>query len=149
MYCKGVTYIDDILITRGSEEDHLKTLALMLARLDNVGIQLRKSKYEFMQDFVTYLGHRIDQHDLHPLKEKFQAVQEAPAPKNITVLKSYVGLLTYYSKFIPNMATTLAPLHKLLWNKECWRCTSRRKRHFKLPKLCLLPQNCLCISTLS
>ena len=56
-----VVYIDDILITGGSKEDHLKTLALVLAQLDNVGIQLRKSKCEFMQESVTYLGHRIDE----------------------------------------------------------------------------------------
>ena len=76
-----VAYIDDILITGGSEEDRLKTLALVLARLDNVGIQLRKSKCEFKKVSVTYLGHQIDQHGLHPLKEKVQAVQEAPASK--------------------------------------------------------------------
>ena len=67
------------------------------------------SMCEFMQESVTYLGHRIDWHGLHPLKEKLQVVQEAPALKNITELKSYLGLMTYYySKFIPNMATTLA-----------------------------------------
>ena len=79
-----IVYIDGILITGGSEQDHLKTLALVLVQLDNVGIQLRKSKCKFMQESVTYLGHRIDQYGLHPLKEKVQAVQEAPAPKNIT-----------------------------------------------------------------
>ena len=89
-----VVYINNILIAGGSEEDHLKTLALVLARLDNVGIQLRKSKCKFIQESVTYLGHRIDQHGVHPLKEKVQAVQEAPAPKNITELKSYLSLLT-------------------------------------------------------
>ena len=67
-----IVYIDDILITGGSEEDHLKTLALalVLARLDNVGIQLRKSKCEFMKESVTHLGHRIDQHGLHPLERE-------------------------------------------------------------------------------
>ena len=72
-----------------------------------------------MKESVTYLGHQIDQHGLHPFKEKVQAVQEAPAPKNITELKSYLGLLTYYSKFIPNMATALAPLYQLLRKEEC------------------------------
>ena len=134
-----VVYIDDILIIGGSEEDHLKNLALalVLARLDNVGIQLRKSKCEFMKESVTHLGHRIDQHGLHPLKEKVQAVQEAPAPKNITELKSYLGLLTYYSKFIPNMATALAPLYKLLRKEECWRWTYTEKKAFQASKTLL------------
>ena len=87
-----------------------------------------------MQESVIYLGHRIDQHGLHPLKEKVQAVQEAPAPKNITELKSYLGLLTYYSKYIPNMATALAPLYKLLRKEECWRWTYTEKKTFQASK---------------
>ena len=129
-----VVYIDNILITGGSEEDHLKTLALVLARLDNVGIQLCKTKCEFMKECGTYLGHRIDQHGLHPLKEKVQAVQQAPAPKNITELKSYLGLLTYYSKFKPNMAMALAPLYELLQKEECWRWTYTENKAFQASK---------------
>ena len=89
-----------------------------------------------MQESVTYLGHRIDQHGLHPLKEKVQAVQEAPAPKNIAELKSYLGLFTYYSKFIPNMATALA-LYKLLRKEECWRWTFTEKKAFQASKISL------------
>ena len=63
---------------------------------------------------VSYLGHLIDQVGLHPLQEKVKAVKEAPSPKIVSELKSYLGLLTYYSKFLPNMADVLAPLYKLL-----------------------------------
>ena len=57
----------------------------MLARWDNVGIQVRKSNCEYMQKSVTHLRHWIDQHGIHPLKKKVRAVQEAPAPKNMLV----------------------------------------------------------------
>ena len=65
-----------------------------------------KSKCRFLAPSVIHLGHMID-----PLKEKFQDV---PSPKNVSELKSYLGLLKYYSKFLPNMAEVLAPLYKLL-----------------------------------
>uniref|UniRef100_A0A1X7VEW4 Reverse transcriptase domain-containing protein n=1 Tax=Amphimedon queenslandica TaxID=400682 RepID=A0A1X7VEW4_AMPQE len=63
---------------------------------------------------VQYLGHVIDAHGLHPAKAKIRAIKEAPAPFNVFELKSFLGLLTYYHKFLPDIATTLAPLHSLL-----------------------------------
>ena len=62
---------------------------------------------------IKYLGYRIDSEGLHPLKalkEKVSAITEAPAPKNVAELKAYLGLLTYYSKFLPNRSTALGPL---------------------------------------
>ena len=55
------------------------------------------------------VGHKIDQQGLHPLKEKkVRAVQDAPSPKSVTELKSYPVFLTYYRKFLPNIADVLA-----------------------------------------
>ena len=54
---------------------------------------------------------------------KVQAVNDAPSPRNTTELKSYLGLLTYYSKFIPNMSTTLAPVNRLLSKDVEWKWT--------------------------
>ena len=65
-----------------------------------------------MADSVTYLGHRIDADGLHPVLKKLEAVKRAPKPCNVSELKSYLGLLTYYGKFLPNLATILAPLYK-------------------------------------
>jgi len=66
-----------------------------------------------MAPAVTYLGHKTDAQGLHPMPEKVKAMQEAPKPHNVTELKSYLGLLSYYSKFLPNQSTVLAPLHKV------------------------------------
>ena len=67
-----------------------------------------------MAPTVTYLGHVIDSEGLHPIVEKVKAVEGAPEPQDIHQLKSYLGLLTYYGKFLPNMAMVLAPLYQLL-----------------------------------
>lgn len=56
----------------------------------------------------------IDEYGVHPVEEKVQAIKDAPPPSNVSELKSYLGLITYYSKFLPNKSDVLAPLHTLL-----------------------------------
>ena len=67
-----------------------------------------------MAPSVTYLGHQVDKDGIHPLTEKVQAVQKVPEPKNVTELKAYLGLLSYYWRFMPNLAHMKAPLYHLL-----------------------------------
>ena len=60
---------------------------------------------------VEYLGYTIDQHSIYPSGTKVDAVNAAPKPRNV---RSYLSLLTYYGKFLPNVSTVLAPLYQLL-----------------------------------
>ena len=102
-------YLDDILITGKSEDDHLLILKKVFARLSEAGLRIKLAKCDFMKPSITYLGHKIDQTGLHPLAEKVEAIHKAPTPKSVQQLKSYLGLLTYYSKFLPYMSSTLFP----------------------------------------
>ena len=128
---KVSVYIDDILITGENEEEHLKILAQVLSKLEQAGLRVQKPKCKFMAPSVIYLGHMIDQYGLRPLKEKIEAIQNAPAPKNVSELRSYLGLLSYYSKFLPNMAQVLAPLYKLLQKDVQWRWANKEKKAFQ------------------
>ena len=87
-----------------------------------------------MAPSVVYLGHRIDAQGLHPLAEKVKAIQEAPKPNNVSELKAYLGLLSYYSKFLPNLSTTLAPLYSLLRASTRWHWTAEQEEAFKASK---------------
>ena len=109
-----VVYIDDILITGATEQEHLQALEEMLSRLEKAGLCTRKCKCRFMVPSVDYLGYRINKEGLHPQPDKAKAIKEAPNPTSVTELKAYLGLLTYYSKFLPNLSTTLAPLYALM-----------------------------------
>ena len=120
-----VVYIDDILITGATEQEHLQTLEEVLSRLEKAGLHARKCKCRFMVPSVDYLGYRIDKEGLHPLPDKVKAIKEAPDPTSVTELKAYLGLLTYYSKFLPNLSTTLAPLYALLQKDYPWRWRGR------------------------
>ena len=123
-------YIDDILITGESEAEHLQSLEEVLRRLQTAGLRVKKHKCQFMMPSVTYLGHVIDAQGLRPLPEKIQAIQQAPTPRNINELKSYLGLLTYYGKFLPNLATLLAPLYQLLGKDVEWVWSSAQEKAF-------------------
>ena len=99
----------------------MKLLDEVLRRLEQHGIKLRKSKCVFLQPYVEYLGHGVDKEGIHPLPEKVEAaIRNAPVPIDVSQLKSYLGLLNYYAKFIPNLSTTLQPLYELLQQRKPW-----------------------------
>ena len=136
-------YLDDILISGETEAAHLQSLGEVLKRLARAGLRVKKHKCEFMVPSVTYLGHIIDAQGLHPLPDKVEAIQQAPAPRNVTELKSYLGLLTYYGKFLPNLATRLASLYRLLSKDVPWRWTDQHAKAFDDSKKLLLSANLL------
>ena len=80
------------------------------------------------------VGYWINKVGLHPLQEKVMVVKEAPNPQNTSELKSYLGLLTYYSKFLPNMDNTIALLYWLLRKDMHWKWTEVEKKASKAPK---------------
>ena len=107
-------YIDDILVTGANDNKHLRNLEEVLARLMKHGIRVKSSKCTFFQDSVEYLGHKITSNVLHTTTKKVDPAKLVPAPKNLWELRSFLGLLHYYGKFIPNLATLIHPLNSLL-----------------------------------
>ncbi len=60
-------------------------------------LRVKKEKCLFLASSIVFLGHKIDAGGLHPLQDKIEAIEAAPIPSNVTELKAYLGLLTYYS----------------------------------------------------
>ena len=131
---KVVYYLDDILITGSTEEEHLHNLEAVLKRLSRYGIRAKRAKCSFMAPAVEYLGHRIDASGLHTTDEKVRAIVQAPAPENVHELRAFLGLLHYYGKFIPDLATLLHPLNKLLKRGEPWVWSESCKVAFQTAK---------------
>ena len=132
-----VVYIDDVLVTGSNKQEHLQNLRRVMERLESAGVTLKASKCVFLAPSVEYLGHIIDQHGLHPSNEKIRAIQEAPEPKNTTELKLFLGLLNYYAKFLPNLATFLAPFYSLLHKDTKWSWTTEHVTTFRKAKMLL------------
>ena len=136
-------YLDDILVTGASETDHLRNLAEVLQRLSSAGMRLKRSKCRFMLPEVEYLGHRISKNGLHPTKEKVRAISDAPMPTNVTQLKSFLGIVNYYSKFLPSLSSTLAPLYRLLQKRTRWSWGPDQIKAFVEAKSVLTSQSLL------
>lgn len=127
-------YIDDILVSSADEEGHLQILEEVFTRLEKHGFKLKLEKCEFLMPHIEYLGHVVSKEGIHPVPSKVEAIVNAPAPANVKQLRSFLGLINYYGKFIPNLSTLLHPLNALLrigrkwyWSPECAQAFQRAK----------------------
>ncbi|XP_055842563.1 uncharacterized protein K02A2.6-like [Episyrphus balteatus] len=124
---KGVAaYLDDIIISGSSWEEHLQSLHEVLKRLFDYGFRVKIQKCSFFASQIKYLGHIIDKNGLQPDQAKINKIQNMPAPQNLTQLRSFLGAVNYYGKFVKEMRQIRSPLDKLLqaevefkWSKSC------------------------------
>ena len=118
----GVTcYLDDILIAT-DRASHLSQVAKVLERLRSYGVHVKREKCSFMTSSVTYLGHTVNAKGIQPTAEKVQAIRDMRAPKDLHELRVLLGMVNYYGKFLPDLATLLSPWYNLLTKeaKFCW-----------------------------
>ena len=127
-----IVLMDDILISGKDNNDHLANLEAVLTKLSAAGLRLRHRKCFFMVLEVTYCGYIINGSSIKPVAAKVEAIQNAPAPGNVTQLRAFLGMLNYYHRFLPDIATVLKPLHKLRHGvgRLNSRGYSRLLRHF-------------------
>ena len=76
----------------------------------------------------------IDKDGLHPTQEKVHAIKEAPSPRNVEELRSFLGLINYYGKFLPNLTAKLSPLYVLLNKKQQWEWSTAQDVAFQVAK---------------
>ena len=122
------------MVTGPNKEEHLKNLDKVMDRLKFAGVTLKQPKCIFLAPYVECLGHIIDKDGLHPVPEKVQAIQDAPKLRNLSELKSFLGLIIYYSKFMSNLAMFLSPLYRLMQKDVKWSWTKEHSEPFKQAK---------------
>ena len=129
-----VCYIDDILVSSEDEASHFQLLGKVFTRLEQHGFRLKQEKGKFLLQVVEYLGHRISGDGIQPLLNKVDTIVKAPIPQNVQQLRSFLGLINYYGKFIPDLSTLLQPLNTLLHTGTQWTFDSKCKNAFKEAK---------------
>ena len=115
-----------MLVFSQTEEQHVHHLQQVFQRLQGAALTLRGSKYHIGVSKVCYLGHIFDYNGMHPDPCKVSCVQDWPTPTNATTLKQFLGLASYYRRYIEKFADIAAPLHNLTkkdisfsWSPEC------------------------------
>ncbi|XP_028164865.1 uncharacterized protein K02A2.6-like [Ostrinia furnacalis] len=121
-------FFDDIALQGATYIQLLQRIRRVFQKLQQCGLHLNRKKCQFMQKSVNYLGHVIDEKGLHPTQEKVNDIKNSPCPTDTSSLRTFLGMINYYQQFIPNLASKLNPLYKLLhkdtkfvWTKECNR----------------------------
>ncbi|GBG73381.1 hypothetical protein CBR_g16095 [Chara braunii] len=108
-----LVYLDDILIYSRTLEDHLGHFRRVLETLCCAKYKANRDKCEFVRQELEYLGHFVTPEGISPLSDKIQAIQEWPEPRNVTDVRSFLGLAGYYQCFINGYSRIAAHLTKL------------------------------------
>ena len=107
-------YIDDLLVASRNPEEHKQHLHIVFERLKKYGIIINPQKCEFGVPSLQFLGHQVDSSGIHPLEEKVQVIRDFPRPTTPRQLRTFLGLVNFYHRFIPKAAQILHPLNTLL-----------------------------------
>ena len=119
-------YLDAVLVFSETMEDHLTHLSRVVERITEAGLKLKPVKCQFIRQEVDYLGHIITANGLLPSPKHVKAVLHFAMPTSVRETQQFLGLVSYYRRFIPGFAKTARPLPELTrkyvpfqWNASC------------------------------
>ncbi|XP_055331222.1 uncharacterized protein K02A2.6-like [Paramacrobiotus metropolitanus] len=133
--CEGVpVYIDDIIVTGKTDEEHQRNLEAVLERLEKYGLRVKLSKCRFMQESVEYLGFVVDRRGGHISQDRVKALVDMKMPTNVSDLRAYLGMVNHYAKFVPNLSAECSQFHCLLKSGAPWEWTTECAKQFQALK---------------
>ena len=125
-----IIYLDDIIVFSQTPEEHVHRLRAVFNKLKAASLKLKPSKNDFFKKEIKYLGHVVSKEGVSTDLDKIKAVTEWPQPTTVMEVRSFLGFVSYYSRFIPKFSKVANPLNKLLQNLE-W--TPSQKKKIKVP----------------
>lgn len=130
-----LVYLDDIIVFSSDLEEHFRRMELLFQRLAAAGLKLKPSKCHLLQREVLFLGHRVNAQGISTDADKINLVDKWPVPRNLKELRSFLGLCSYYRKYVRDFARTAEPLHALTrkgrryeWTEECHQAFEQLQR---------------------
>ena len=133
-------YLDDVLVASSSEVEHLEHLRYLFTRLDQHGLIINPAKCLFGLPSIHFLGHLINKDGAAPLPSKVEAVSAFPRPHTARALREFLGMVTFYHRFIRRVAHTMRPLYEALTGKSPGQTidwTAEREAAFEATKTAL------------
>ena len=133
--CRNIS--DDIIVFGATQREHDQALANVLQTAKERNLRFGFNKCEFDQKELEFFGYVFSDKGISPSSSKVQAVKDAPVPKNASEIRSFLGMIQYCGRFIPNLATVSAPLRVLTHKDVKWVWTSREQHAFETLKTLL------------
>lgn len=115
---KIFAYLDDIIITSSTFEEHMSLLTEVKNRLKEAQLTINLKKCEFFKTSLKYLGFVVDYNGLRTDPDKVSAMVNYPRPTTSTEVKRFIGLCSWYRRFIDNFSALVSPLNALLKGKK-------------------------------
>ena len=141
------SYIDDLLAASATFKEHLQHLRDVFVRLRKSHLRLRPKKCHLFQPKVHFLGYVISSLGIQPDPAKTEKVRLYPRPVDVTSVRQFLGLASYYRRFVSNFATIAAPLHALTkknaifqWTPECEESFQKLKEALTTPPVLAYPR---------
>jgi hypothetical protein len=135
-----VVYLDDINVYSKTFEEHLEKLEEVFRRLKDAGLKLKPSKCFFAEPELAFLGHIISREGILPDPGKIDKVKNFPRPTTRTEIRSFIGLASYYRKFIPKFSEIARPMNQLVKKDEPFKWTEAQEKAFNTLKEILVTQ---------
>eukprot|EP00877_Chromochloris_zofingiensis_P004554 jgi/Chrzof1/1409/Cz10g06220.t1 len=111
-------YLDDILVYSRSMDEHLEHLRVVLSALREHKLFAKRKKCEFAKASLSFLGHVLSKDGIQVDVSKVQAILDWPQPTDVHELRSFLGMCSYYRRFVPQFAKVAAPLTDLTRNNR-------------------------------
>ena len=125
-----ICYMDDLLVYSLDKKQHRTDLARVASRLNQYGIQINMKKSIFGTDQITYCGYRVQGGRTTVDPDKLLVLEKWPVPANVSAVRSFLGFVGYYRRYIKNFAGIAAPLTDLLKKSNSWQWTVKEQDAF-------------------
>ncbi|MES9881596.1 MAG: reverse transcriptase domain-containing protein [Sedimenticola sp.] len=137
-------YIDDIIVFADSFGQHLERLSEILSRIESAGLKLSPKKCRLFKHEVEFLGHVVSENGIATDPRKIEVVKNWPTPKTVHDVRSFLGLCSYYRRFVKHFADIARPLHQLTEKATQYKWTDACEQAFDTLKQALITAPILC-----
>jgi transposase InsO family protein len=141
-----LVYLDDIILFSKTVREHLDRLELLLQKLRSANLKLKPSKCKLLRTQVEFLGHIVSAEGIGTDPRKIEAVLDWPIPSNLTEVRSFLGLCSYYRRFVKSFSSIAAPLHALagknvpfIWSEQCQSSFEKLKQMLTCSPVLAMP----------
>jgi len=121
-------YLDDIIIFGRTPQELLDRMRTILDKLSEVGLKVKPSKSVLFKTEIQYLGHLVSEAGINPMPDKIQVLKDWPTPNCLTDVRAFLGLASYYRRFVQGFATIAEPLTALTTKKVRFGWSSGAKQ---------------------